>query len=118
MPVIATDTTTLSNLLKHEYRSDIAYCRTEVTYNGAAKSFAIGDLVKTDGAAPAAAGEVYGVVIGAVSAPLNTATKVLVLFRGPLTLSKAGITLGGLSGSAAAVYAALEGKGMQVLDAV
>lgn len=118
MPVIATDKTTLSNLLKHEYRSDIAYCRTEVTYNGAAKTFEIGDLVTSVGAAPANASEVYGVVIGAVSAPLNTATKVLVLFRGPLTLSKAGITLGALSGSAAAVYTALEGKGMQVLDAV
>ncbi len=116
MTVIATDTQRLSNLVKREHGDDVSYCREVVTYNDVAKDFAIGDLVDIDGVVPATAGAIYGVVMQDVSAPATTATKVLVLFRGPATVSKFGLNVGLLA--AADVYAALEAKGIQVLDAV
>lgn len=113
--LVATDKTRLSHSLKHDYAPESGYTREVVTYTGAAKTFAIGDLVKANGAAPANAGEIYGVVMEDKSAALNVATKVLVGARGPQIWSKAGIQLGGLV--AADVYAALAAKGILVSDA-
>jgi len=43
MTVIATDTYRLSNLVKHEYKPEIGYCREVVTaYEAAAKTYAVG----------------------------------------------------------------------------
>lgn len=116
MTVIATDVTGLSNLVKREHGTDVSYCREVVTYNGAAKDFAIGDLVASDGTVPAAAANVYGIVLRAVSASATTDTQVLVMFRGPASVSKYGLNLGALV--AADTYAKLETMGIQVLDAV
>lgn len=115
MPVVATDTQRISNLVKFETEPSLAYCRNVVTYNGAAKGFAIGDLVTSVGGVPAAAANVYGVVIQEATAPLNTNTKLLVLFRGPASVSKAGVNLGSLV--AVDTWAKLETLGIQVLDA-
>lgn len=114
MPVIATENQRMSNLVKAETFPEKGYCRDVHTYNGAAKSFVVGTLVAANGATPAAAANVVGVVLEDATAPLNTATKVLVMHRGPASISKSGIVLGGLV--AADVYAVLEAKGIQVLD--
>lgn len=116
MSVISTENQRLSNLVKREHGEDTAYCREVVTYNGAAKTFKIGDLVTSVGGVPAAAANIYGIVLEDKSAPLNTNTKLLVMFRGPATVSKFGLTLGALV--AADTYAKLETMGIQVLDAV
>lgn len=116
MPVIATDTQRISNTVKFETAPEKAYCRNVLVYNGAAKTFNVGDLVAVAAGVPAAAANVVGIVLETTVAPLNTNTNVLVMHRGPASVSKFGITLNGLV--AADVYALLETKGIQVLDAV
>lgn len=113
MSVIATEHDFPGDTFKLEYAADVAYTRTTVTYNGAAKTFAIGDLVGATGAAPALVGDIVGIVRFPVSAPLNTATKVVIVHRGPATVRAAGLNLGALV--AADVAAKLETMGIQVL---
>lgn len=113
MAVIATEHAFPTDVFKHEYEGASNYCREVVTYNGAVKSFAVGTLVKADGAAPANAGEIFGVVRFPVDAALNTDTDVVVVKRGPAAVRAAGLILGGLD--AALVAAALEAKGIEVL---
>jgi hypothetical protein len=114
--LIATDTQRFSNLVKHEYEPSTGYCREVVTYNGAAKTFAIGALVTATGTVPADDTEIFGIVLEDKAAPLNTATKVLVLTGGPAIVSKSAVTLGLLV--AADVWAALDAKGIKASDAV
>ena len=116
MTMFAQDTQRFSNLVKYEQFPEFAHCREVVTYNGAAKSFAIGDLVANDGTVPATAGNIFGVVLNDVDAALNTATAVLVLARGAAGVSTAGLKLGLLA--AADVKAALLAKGIKTLQAV
>lgn len=116
MTVLYTENQRLSNLVKREHGEDTSYCREVVTYNGATKTFNIGDLVTNVGGVPAAAANIYGIVLQTVTAPASTNTKVLVMFRGPATVSKFGLNLGSLV--AADTYAKLETMGIQVLDAV
>ena len=49
MSVIATEGKKVSDLLVNELWADLGYCRTTYTYNGAAKTFAIGELVTAVG---------------------------------------------------------------------
>jgi hypothetical protein len=114
--LIATDTQRFSNLVKHEYEPSTGYCREVVTYNGAAKSFAVGDLVTATGTVPADDTEIFGIVLEDVDAAASTATKVLVLAGGPAIVSKFGVKLGLLV--AADVWAALDAKGIKASDAV
>ena len=115
MQLVATDKFRLSQTVKYELEPGLGFTREVLTYNGAAKTFNIGDLVAADGTVPATAGDIYGVVIETKTAALNTDTSVLVLERGPAILSKAGITLGSLA--AADVYTALAAKNIKVSDA-
>lgn len=115
MTMFAQDTQRFSNLVKYEQFPEFAHCREVVTYNGAAKSFAIGDLVDVNGAVPATAAAIFGVVIADVNAALNTDTAVLVLARGAAGVSTAGLKLGLLA--AADVKAALLANGIKTLQA-
>lgn len=114
MAVIATDTKTFGNVFKEELWASSAYCRGTVTYNGAAKTFKIGDLVAAAGAVPAAAGDIVGVVMRDATATLNTNTKLLIAKRGPIQVNAGGLNLGLLV--AADVAVALDAKGFQVLE--
>jgi len=116
MAVIAKDTQKFSNVVKYEQYPEFAHCREVVTYNGAAKSFAIGDLVAVNGTVPANAGGIFGIVLANVDAAATTNTPVLVLARGAAGVSAAGLNLGLLV--AADVKAALLAKNIKVLTAI
>ena len=61
--MIGQETQRVSNLVKYELFPEFGHCREVITYNGAAKTFAIGDLVTSTGGVPAAAANIYGVVL-------------------------------------------------------
>ena len=132
MAVIATDVTRLSNLVKMEVSPELAYCReVSVVNEAAAKSYVIGTVLgkvtatgkykicvqsAVDGSQTAAA-----IVIAAKDVAATTDTKVLTIIRGPSTISKVALVLDASHSTQAhkdAIYAALETKGVQVLDAV
>ncbi len=131
MALISTELQKLSNVIKHEYGIDYAYCRKLVTVNDAAKTLAIGTVlgkvdadgkykvaVQTaiDGSAVAAA-----VVVSAKTIPATTDTEVLCLVRGPVGVNRAGLILDAsydLAAEKQAVYDALEALGIQTLVSV
>lgn len=132
MPIIAQDTPRFSNVVKHEYEPSLAFCRAAVTVNeAAATNYAIGTVLgkvttsgkyvvaketAVDGSKVPAA-----VVLEDKSIAATTDTKVLVAVRGPMIVSKAGITLDATYDNAAkkaAAITALEAVGILVNDAV
>lgn len=110
------ETQRFSNLVKYELFPEFRHCRDVIVYNGAAKDFAIGDLVAADGTVPAAAGEIAGIVVQNTSAAATTDTPVIVLARGAAGVSEAGLTLGLLT--LANVKAQLLTVGIKVLTAI
>lgn len=126
-----TENKRFSNTVKAELWPEMGYTRAVVTYNGTAGDKVIGTVlgkVTADGKYKVA---VQTAVDGSQTADailiedktmvLNTDTKVLVLLKGPAVVSKAALTLDAtydLDAEKAAVYAALEAKGIQVNDAV
>lgn len=116
MSVIATEKNVLSNLLVKDLWSEHGFTRDTVTYNGAAKSFLVGDLVASDGTVPAAAANIYGIVMQAVDAPATTNTVLLVLRKGPAQVKSGGINLGALT--LPNVKTQLESMNIQVLTSV
>lgn len=131
MSLIATQLQTISNVVKHEYGIDYAYCRELVTVNDTAGTLAIGTVLgrvtadgkfkrAKDGAADGSQ-VAAGVVIAAKTIAGATDTQVLVMVRGPAGVSKAGLVLDASYTAGAklnAVYAALNATGIQTLDAV
>lgn len=132
MPVIATENFRFSHVVKKELWPEYAYNRVVVTANEAtAKSYVPGTVLgkvtsggkykiavqtAVDGSQTADA-----IVLEEVSVPGSTDTKVLVLIKGPAIVSKAALILDATydqDAEKAAVYAALEAKGIQVNDAV
>lgn len=131
MAVISTSLHTISNVVKHEYGADYAYCRKLVTVNDTAGTLAIGTVLgkvtadgkykravqtASDGSQNAAA-----IVASAKTIPGTTDTQVLVYFRGPMGVSKAGLVLDAtynLDAEKAVVYASLEALGIQCLDTI
>jgi hypothetical protein len=129
MTVVAQSVHTLSNVVKHEYGADYAYCRKLVTVNDTAGTLAIGQVLgkvtadgkfkravqtAVDGSQNAAA-----IVAAAKTIAGTTDTQVLVYFRGPMGVSKNGLVLDATYDTApekAAVYASLEALGIQCLD--
>ena len=128
----ATEAKRLSNVVKQELWSESGYTRAVVTVNeAAAKSYVPGTVLgkvtdggkyqiavqtATDGSQVADA-----IVIDEQSIAASTDTKVLVLIKGPAIVSKAGLVLDASydqAGEKAAVYAALEAKGIAVNDAI
>lgn len=131
MTVIATSLQTISNVVKHEYGADFAYCKELVTVNDTAGTLAIGTVLgvvtadgkykravqtAVDGSAVAA-----GIVAAAKTIVGATDTQVLVYVRGPMGVSKGGLVLDSTYDTDAeknAVYAALNAKGIQTLDTI
>ena len=127
----ATESKRLSNVVKQELWPETGYTRAMVTVNDAAATLVPGTVlgkvtltgkykvaVQTaeDGSAVADA-----IVMQEVAVPATTDTKVLVLIKGPAIVSKAGLVLDATyntAGELAAVYAALEAKGIACNDAV
>ena len=132
MSVIATDTKRLSNLLKHEYAPEYAYCRDVVTVNeAAAKTYAVGTVLgkvtatgkykiavetAVDGSKVAAA-----IVMADASIAATTDTKLVAFVKGPAGMNKGGLILDASyddNTKKQAVYDAIEAKGIQLLDQV
>ncbi len=130
MAVISTSLHTISNVVKHEYGADYAYCRQLVTVNDNTDgTLAIGTVLgqvtvggkykravqtASDGSQNAAA-----IVAAAKTIEARTDTQVLVYVRGPMGVCAGGLVLDDTYDTApkkAAVYAALEAKGIQCLD--
>ena len=129
MTVQFVDTSRFSNLVKHELWPETGYCRKEVTVNEAAiKTYAVGTVLgkvtatgkykiavetAVDGSKVAAA-----VVISDASIGAATDTKLVVLVKGPLEVSKGALVLDATYDNDAkkdAVYASLEAVGINVL---
>lgn len=132
MPIVATDSARLSNLVKHELWPETGYCRKEVIVNEAtAKSYVVGTVLgkvtadgkykiavqtASDGSNVAAA-----IVLDNQSIPATTDTKVVVYTKGPLEVSRDALVLDAtydLAAEKLAVYEALEAKGINVLVTV
>lgn len=131
MPLIATEAKRLSNVVKQELFPEAGYCRVAVTYNGTAAALVPGTVLgkvtadgkykiavqtATDGSQVADA-----IVMVEQTVAATTDTKVLCLVRGPAIVSKDGLVLDAtfnLDAEKAAVYAALEAKGILCNDAV
>lgn len=130
MSVIATATLRLSNLVKKEQWTDVGYCREVVTVNEAAiKTYAVGTVLgkvtangkymicvqtAVDGSQTAAA-----IVLEDKTIAATTDTKLVVMTRGPASISAGALVLDAshnLDAEKAAIYAAFEAKGIQVLD--
>jgi hypothetical protein len=130
MPVIATENQRISNVLKSEYKPELAYCRLVVTVNEAtAKTYVPGMVLgkitasgkfltavetAVDGSKTAAA-----VVLFEQAIPAATDTKVVVLVKGPASVAKGGLVLDATYNDATKrnlVYTTLEGLGIQVLE--
>ena len=124
--LISTDTFRLSHLVKRELWPEQGYTRAVVTVNeAAAKTYAVGTVLgkvtasgkykiavetAVDGSKVADA-----IVVGDYTVAAATDTKVLVLVRGPAIVSKAALVLDATydtDAKKAAVYAALEAKGV------
>ena len=131
MAVIATSLQTISNVVKHEYGADFAYCKELVTVNDTAGTLAIGTVlgvVTTDGkykravqTAVDGSAVAAGIVAAAKTIVGSTDTQVLVYVRGPMGVSKGGLVLDATYDTDAeklAVYAALNAKGIQTLDTI
>lgn len=127
----ATEAKRLSNVVKQELWPETGYTRAVVTVNDAAATLVPGTVLgkvtatgkykvavqtATDGSEVADA-----IVMQEIAVPATTDTKVLVLIKGPAIVSKAGLVLDATyntAGELAAVYAALEAKGIACNDAV
>lgn len=131
MSVIAQSTHTLSNLVKHEYGADYAYCKELVTVNDAAGTLVIGQVLgqvtaggKYKRAVETAVdgSKVASVIVASDKAIVGaTDTQVLVYVRGPMGINKGGLVLDATYNDAAkkqAVYDALMAKGVQVLETI
>lgn len=130
MPIVATDSYRLSHLVKAEVLPETAFTREVVTFNGAAASLKIGTVLGV----VSATGKYKVCVQSAADGSQNPAallledktvaattdTKVLVMHRGPSSVSKAALVLDASFDNdtkKAAAYAALEAKNIQVLEA-
>jgi hypothetical protein len=131
MPLISTEAARLSHVVKQELWPETGYTRLVVTYNGTAATLVPGTVLgkvtsggkykiavqtASDGSQVADA-----IVMQEQTVASATDTQVLVLIKGPAIVSKAGLVLDAtydLDAEKAAVYAALEAKGIAVNDAV
>jgi Bacteriophage lambda head decoration protein D len=132
MPIVATEAKRLSNVLKNELWPETGYCREVAIVNEAtAKTYVPGTVLgkitatgkyivsvqtAVDGSQTAAA-----IVMEEKAIPATTDTKVLVLVKGPAIVTKGGLVLDASHNTGpelAAIYAALEAKGIAVNDSI
>lgn len=130
--IIATDTKRLSNLLKAELWAELGYCREVVTVNeAAAKSYVVGTVLgkvtasgkykiavetAVDGSKVGAA-----IVIADASIAATTDTQIVVLFKGPASISKGALVLDSTYDNDTkknVLYADLATKDIQILETV
>lgn len=127
MSLLYTENKRFSNLVKQELWPEMGYTRAIVTYNGTAGSLVIGTVLgkvtsggkykicvqtAVDGSQTADA-----ILVEDKTVAATTDTSVLVLLRGPAVVSKAALVLDAshdLDAEKAAIYAALEAKGISV----
>ena len=127
----ATEAKRLSNVVKQELWPETGYTRAVVTVNDVAATLVpgtvLGKVTATGKYKVAVQTAVDGskvadaIVMQEIAVPATTDTKVLVLIKGPAIVSKAGLVLDAsynTAGEIAAVYAALEAKGIACNDAV
>lgn len=132
MAVTATETNRLSNVLKAELFPELGYCREVVIVNEAVvKEYVPGSVVgkvtasgkyrlavetAVDGS------KVFGgVVLEAKSIAATTDTKVLILKRGPASVSKGALSIDATYDDGTklgVVYTAMEAAGVQLLETV
>lgn len=131
MAALFTENKRYSNVVKAELWAAMGYTRQVVTYNGTAGDLLIGAVLgkvtadgkykvavqtATDGSELADA-----ILIEDVTVAANTDKKLLVLVKGPAVVAKGNLILDAsynLDAEKAAVYAALEAKGIQVNDSI
>ena len=133
MPILATDAQRFSNVIKHEYDPSTKYCRETVTVNEAAEKtytvgMALGKVTATgkyklsvQTASDGSQNPVAVVVRDTQDIAATTDTKVSVIARGPVIVSKAGLVLDATFNDAtkkAAAYASLQTVGILANDAV
>lgn len=131
MSVISTEQHVKGNVVKQELWADLGYCRETVTVNDTAGTLAIGTVLgkvtatgKYKRAVQSAVdgSEVADAIVIAVTTIAGaTDTKVLALIQGPAVVSKGGLVLDATYNTdpeLAAVYAALEAKGIACLATV
>ena len=129
MPIIATDTQRLSNVVKHEYNPEIGYCRGVVTKTTTVDyplGTVLGKVTATGAYRPAVETAVDGSKVPAAIALEDQTkngvnTKCLVLLRGPSNVSKGALLLDATYNDAtkkATAYAALEALGILVNETV
>jgi hypothetical protein len=127
MSLLYTENKRFSNLVKQELWPEMGYTRAIVTYNGTAGALTIGTVlgkVTTGGkykicVQTAADGSQVAdaILLEDKTFAATTDTSTLVLLRGPAIISKAALVLDAshdLDAEKAAVYAALEDKGISV----
>jgi hypothetical protein len=131
LAVISVDTYRLSHVVKYELAAELGYCRAVVTVNDTAATLAIGTVMgrvtsggkykkavetAVDGSKVGAAIVVEAkTILGATDTPL------LVLLRGPASVSKGALVIDATYNDATklgVLYADLEAKGIQVLETV
>lgn len=123
MTVIATSSQTLSNVVKNEHQAELAYCRKVAEFDDTNGAVVIGAVLglksgKWELALQTGTYTEFGV---AVNGPITSGTKAsaIAINRGPASVSKAGLVLHSsydLDAEKNALYASLEGQGIQVLD--
>ena len=131
--IIATDTQRFSNVIKHEYDPSTKYCRETVIVNEAtAKTYTVGTAlgkvtatgkykISVQSASDGSQNPVAIVVDDSQAIAATTDTKVVVIARGPVIVSKAGLVLDDTfndSTKKAAAYASLQTVGILANDAV
>lgn len=131
MSLVATEKHVVSNLVKAELWKDLGYCREVVTVNeAAAKSYVVGTVLgkvtasgkykiavetAVDGSKAFAA-----FVLEAKDIAATTDTKIVVLVKGPASVSKGAMSLDSTYDNDTkknTLYAEVEAKGIQVLSA-
>ena len=130
MSVIAVDTFRMSHVVKYELAAEVAYCRAVAVVNDSAQTLAVGTVLgrvtatgkykkavetAVDGSKVGAA-----VVIEAKAVLGATDTNVLVIFRGPASVTNLVIDVATYNDATklGVLTADLEAKGIQVLIAV
>ena len=130
--IIATDTKRLSNMLKAELWAELGYCREVVTVNeSAAKTYVVGTVLgrvtasgkykiavesAVDGSKVGAA-----IVLADASIAATTDTKLVVLVKGPASVSKGALVLDSTYDNDTkknVLYADLAAKDIQILETV
>lgn len=125
MSVIAQDSQTISNVVKREHQAELGYCRKMAEFdatNGAAVLGAVLGLVagKWEIALQTGTYTEFGISVGG-TATSGGLTVAVAINRGPASVSKAGLVWHAsynLDAEKNALYASLEGQGIQCLDAV